>query len=332
MTKLIEFRERLRELYGTYEIYIKPAVRFALALCAFLLIDSRCGYNERLKGLAVALVLALFCCFFPMNVTVVLCALLILAHLSALSLEVCLVALLLFLLMFFLYYKMAPKEGYGVVLTPILCAFRIPEVMPLAIGLKKEPYSVLSAICGLVVYYFLHGIQANAAVFGAKDEGEEISKISLAIQQIVGNKELYVMIVAFVVTALVTYVIRRQSFAHSWDVAIGVGCALDLLVMMVGNVLVGNGLGGASWMLLGSVVAALVGFAMEFCLFHLDYSRTERVQFEDDEYYYYVKAVPKVTVSTRKKQVKQISGRRKSGFSKDDFAEEFEIDRDLLDD
>ena len=28
----------------------------------------------------------------------------------------------------------------------------------------------------------------------------------------------------------------------------------------------------------------------------VDYSRTENVQFEDDEYYYYVKAIPKMSV------------------------------------
>jgi hypothetical protein len=32
---------------------------------------------------------------------------------------------------------------------------------------------------------------------------------------------------------------------------------------------------------------------------NLDYARTERVQFEDDDYYYYVKAVPKKMVAVR---------------------------------
>ena len=34
----------------------------------------------------------------------------------------------------------------------------------------------------------------------------------------------------------------------------------------------------------------------------LDYKHTERVQFEDDDYYYYVKAVPKID-SEKKKHV-----------------------------
>ena len=45
---------------------------------------------------------------------------------------------------------------------------------------------------------------------------------------------------------------------------------------------------------------------LEFFVFNVDYSRTEHVQFEDDEYYYYVKAVPKNTVTAPQKRVKTI--------------------------
>ena len=41
--------------------------------------------------------------------------------------------------------------------------------------------------------------------------------------------------------------------------------------------------------------------------FNLDYARTEKVQFEDDDYYYYVKAVPKITVTAKKVKVKKIN-------------------------
>ena len=84
--------------------------------------------------------------------------------------------------------------------------------------------------------------------------------------------------------------------------------------------------------ILGTAAAVLIGLGMEFFLFHLDYTRTERVQFEDDEYYYYVKAVPKVLLPTKKKRVKQINKRKNSGISKKSLQEEFEIDEDLLDD
>ena len=66
----------------------------------------------------------------------------------------------------------------------------------------------------------------------------------------------------------------------------------------------------------------------------LDYTRTERVQFEDDEYYYYVKAVPKRYVSVRAKSLKKISdnGRSqraaKEAVTREELMEDMEIDMD----
>jgi hypothetical protein len=47
----------------------------------------------------------------------------------------------------------------------------------------------------------------------------------------------------------------------------------------------------------------------------VDYTRIESVQFEDDDYYYYVKAVPKVTVSDSLRTVKTFSTSEDSGIS-----------------
>lgn len=331
MTKLLELRERLRGFFGKYEIYIKPAIRFVIAITAFLLINTRIGYMSRLKSPVVAIILALVCTFLPMSVTVVLGTVLILAHLWALSLEACVVALLLFLLMFLMYFKFAPKNGYNVVLTPILCQLRIPEVMPTALGLTKEPYSILGTLCGLVVYYFLQGVRENDAVLSAADTKTDMSQLTLVLQTLAGNKELYVMAAAFIVTTIVVYVIRRQAINHAWTIAVGVGNAVNFIILLVGSFLTGT-TDRIIWIVIGTVAAVVIGLVMEFFLFNLDYSRTERVQFEDDEYYYYVKAIPKVYVSTKEKQVKQINSRKSSGISKKELADEFDIDQNLLDD
>ena len=39
----------------------------------------------------------------------------------------------------------------------------------------------------------------------------------------------------------------------------------------------------------------------------VDYSRVENTQFEDDEYYYYVKAVPKIVIAKQQKSVRKIN-------------------------
>ena len=59
MTGLLEIRERLRNFYGKYEIYVVTGVKFVLGLVTFFLINNQMGYMERLDHPALALLLAL---------------------------------------------------------------------------------------------------------------------------------------------------------------------------------------------------------------------------------------------------------------------------------
>ena len=61
-------------------------------------------------------------------------------------------------------------------------------------------------------------------------------------------------------------------------------------------------------LILGTVVSLLLVKSLQFFVFNVDYTRTEYVQFEDDEYYYYVKAIPKNSVAKAEKTVKKITG------------------------
>ena len=47
--------------------------------------------------------------------------------------------------------------------------------------------------------------------------------------------------------------------------------------------------------LIGLLVSVMLAMIYNFFFFSVDYTRTEYVQFEDDDYYYYVKAVPKMS-------------------------------------
>ena len=83
----------------------------------------------------------------------------------------------------------------------------------------------------------------------------------------------------------------------------------QLLVLLVGDVRENTNLSiGAVF--LGVIFSALIAEIIVFFLFNLDYARTEDVQFEDDDYYYYVKAVPKMNIQTPSKTVKRINTQR----------------------
>ena len=331
MTTLLEIKEQIRGFCSRYEIYLRPVVRSILALVTFMMIRSRLGYMTRINSMTLILVLSLSCALLPVNMIVVFAALLVLLHLYSLSLAACAVCFLVMLVMFLLYFRFLPKKAYYAVLMPLAFAFHIPYVLPVVLGLLNEnPVSILSMVCGGIIYYLLAGITANAAGIAEMTEDDSIiTKFSDVLNQFVGNREMLAMLAILVLAALVVWFLRRLAVDHAWLIAISTGCLLQLVLSLICDLQLKLGTNMLS-VVLGVVLSALVGLVLQFFFFNLDYTRTERVQFEDDEYYYYVKAVPKIYVSGTDKKVQKFSG-EDAQISRKDLAQEMDIDEDLLD-
>lgn len=331
MAALLEMKERLIRFYGKHEFWLKPIARFLIALAIFMCINQNIGYMSRISQTPIALILALVCALAPVGLTVFLTSVVILLNMYALSLEVCLVTLILILIIYFLYFRFAPKNGYDMVLTPLCFQCGIPYVMPLAMGLLRGWYSVFSLIAGTVLYFFLHGVHENAAVLSSAAEVEEgaASKFVIVINQLVDNREMYLVMGIFVLTTVIVYIIRRMAIENAWVIAIISGVLFETIGLIAGYILLEIP-DKMVWVLVGNLISVLIAFVLQFFFFNLDYSRTERLQFEDDEYYYYVKAVPKAIVSGMDKKVKRF-GSREEHLTKQKFAEEMGIDEELLD-
>lgn len=305
MTNLLVIREQLKKFYGDYEVYITPALKFLLALLSFILINSKMGYMSKIDNTAIVLVLALMCSFLPINLIIVLAAVMILLHLYAASVECAVVAAAIFLLLFLLYFRFSPKDTLTVVLTPVCFALKIPYVIPLSMGLVGTPASAVSVGCGVIVYYMLNYINSSIPSLAAMDADGAVQKFRYIVDGILNNKAMMVTIAAFAVTIVAVYVVRRLSIDHSWTIAMVGGCILNILCMLFGDLMfnINISIGGV---ILGSIVSVAIAKVLQFFVFNVDYTRTEFVQFEDDEYYYYVKAVPKNTVTAPEKKVKTI--------------------------
>ena len=132
----------------------------------------------------------------------------------------------------------------------------------------------------------------------------------MVIDSVLGNRAMLVMIAAFVITIVVVYLIRRMSIDYSWSIAMVAGVIIDLVVLLVGDLVYDTQL-SLGMAVLGSILALFIAKVLEFFRFCVDYSRTEKVQYEDDEYYYYVKAVPKMNMPAASKTVKRINTQRR---------------------
>ena len=306
MTSLLEIKQYIIRFYQKNETYLTYIWKFLLALVSIAMINNKLGYMSSLNNIAIVLMASLLCAILPPNFIVFISAVFILGHLYSVSAPTALVAVIVFLLMFLLYFRFSPKDTLAVLLTPIMFFLHLPYVMPLAMGLLGAPNSVVSVAFGLIIAYMLVFFSGNAASLGAEGVEEAASQFQSVVSGITGNKTMIVMIGAFAVTLVIVYIIRRTSMDNAWKVAIAAGSVCMIISILIGD-LVTDAQISLFGVIVGTLVSALLMLVVEFFAFNLDYSRTEKVQFEDDEYYYYVKAVPKVTLSAPERRVKKIN-------------------------
>ena len=309
MTVLLEMKERLKLIYSKSEVFIVPIVKFLLAFITFNTLNDSMGYMAILDDMRIILIAALACSFLPLGVIVLLGAVFSLMHMYALSLEVALVGLCMYLIMYLLFFRFSPKDSLVVVITPLLCALKIPYVIPITVGLLCAPASAVSVGCGVAVYYLFQLVTESAPNIRTMGEEEALEKIRMLVESFLGNKAMLVIIAAFAITVVVVYMIRRLSVNYAWTIAMIAGAMVNIVALLIGDLYYDINISVGS-VLLGSLLAVVVAKVIEFFRFCVDYSRTEKVQFEDDEYYYYVKAVPKMAVPMQTRTVKKINPQR----------------------
>lgn len=310
MSNLLEIREKLKLLYSRNEFILLPVLKFMLAYLAICMVNGELGYMGKLDNLGLVLIVSLLCSFLPNGCIILFSAAFSLMHLYELSLEVAVAALAIYLIMFLLFFRLGSKDSVILIFTVLLLALKIPYVIPVAVGLLATPLAAISVACGTVVYYMLTNISDNATIISSMGSDEATAKLRMVIDSVLGNRAMLVMIAAFVITIVVVYLIRRMSIDYSWSIAMVAGVIIDLVVLLVGDLVYDTQL-SLGMAVLGSILALFITKVLEFFRFCVDYSRTEKVQYEDDEYYYYVKAVPKMNMPAASKTVKRINTQRR---------------------
>ena len=309
MDTIYVLRGRIQEVYARYTKIIDKAGQFILAVVVFTLINHNVGFMDAFDSPVVALALAVICAFLPLLVTVLAATALVLAHMFSASLGALLVTAAVFLILYIFYLRLTPKMALLVLLTPIAFFLKIPYVIPIACGLVLSPVSMVAGGCGTIGFYMLEYVRENAS--SLEGSADLLTQATTYLKQVFQDKELWIVIVAFIICCFVVYTLRRQAMDHAWKIAIVAGAVANIIVIAVGDIAFGVHTSYGA-LIGGSIAAIAVGLILELFFFTVDYARSENLQYEDDEYYYYVKAVPKISVSTPEKTVKRINERQET--------------------
>ncbi len=307
MTALLELKQKIKGVYGQYEMYILPVLKFVLAMVYFSWINSNMGYMSQLNNIFLVLILALICSILPSAAMMYVGFVLILGHSYALGIEVAAFVLVIILLMLIFFLRFSGSQNITFVFTPLSFAFSIPALLPIGSGLLESSLSAIPAGCGVVMYYFIRFLRSQSSILVNPDL-EMSDKLQIMADGLVQNWGMWITVVAFIAVILLVHLIRTRSFDHAWRISIIAGGVAYVFIMLVGSF--GLNLNATVAMvplLICTAVAVILGLVLEFFAFGGVYSRAERLEYEDDEYFYYVKAVPKASVATSERSIKKIN-------------------------
>ncbi len=306
MARLLILRERLREFFKKYDKFIVPVGRFILAFAVLMIINTTVPFFPQINSIYVVLAMSAVCAFFNLNLTCIVAGVVLLLNTYKASTELAVVVALLYMIMIIFYFRFSTREAAVLLFLPVAFVLKIPYCIPIILGLTGGLLSVIPVcFCGLLCY-IAEFTGANAAALTKAHSLTTIEKFQFISQRIFVRPEMSITLLAFAATIVVVYFIRRLDIDYAWLISVLAGSLVSIVIVLVGYMLINN-YDDTMWLVFGEVISALIGIMAQFLYFPLDYSRVERVQFEDDEYYYYLKAVPKMSVKAPSITIKRFT-------------------------
>jgi len=308
MEQLINVRQHMIGFYKKFEVAINYIAKFFIGLFVFSRINALGMFREEFNVLfgnsgtqmSYVALMALLFTISPPSIAMFLITVAIAIQLSAV-LEVAFFVFLLLVLLIVFYARLAPRESVLILAMVMGFYFRMPYAVVLIAGLYFGITSMIPVILGTAVWYFFPFFTNLAATV---DVVTDFDLLELPItfmevfaqifSQLTTDFNWIVLGFVFAMIVLATHLISRISINYNKDIAIGVGTIVGMICMtMVVLVIdIDMSVGG---IFLSSIASALLVWIVKFFEGVQDYKRVERVAFDDDDNYYYVKIVPKVT-------------------------------------
>lgn len=299
-TYIYELRAKMVQIYAKHSFLVKWLLKFISAFLMLMVINIKNGYVTELVNLPAAMGISFFCGFLPWNVISLIMNIVLLLHFLKISVIVAAVALALLIVMILMNILFAPEWQGIVYFVPVAFFFRIPFLLPLVLGLAAPISAVIPMLSGIVIYFFMDYISSSAGILAdATETAGMAARFTQLIDGMKDNQAMLLFAVAFVITVVLVSLIHRMSIDYAWVAAVTAGVVVDMLLLLLGTASADHAGLSVPYIVCSSLICGLIAYLVQLMMFNVDYKQTDYAQFEDDEYYYYVKAVPKVRVTEK---------------------------------
>lgn len=313
MNKLLNFRTIIEDFYTAHRRVVGYFIRLVVLFLCMFTISRFVGFHPLLSQTWFIVLLSAIFGFIPIQFIMIAVMAYTTVQVFALSYGIGFVVTAILVVMYLLFFRYASQFGYLLMLLPVLYFLKIPLVAVLVLAVMGPAVSVLTVLFGTIYFYLLHYIDVHAVTFASSTGELEFEKAESLLQGVFGNQEMLAMLAVMFIVFMIAHFVKRANFSRSYEIAIISGTGVYIILTLTNDLLFGT-LTTARLLayVLSGIGCGIAALLITMVLKPLDYSRTETVEFEDEEYNYYVKAVPKVAFKSETVSVKRINKRKKN--------------------
>lgn len=305
MTQLTDFKETILNFYQKNAAYVRPVIKAVFSFIILFLLSRLFGYDSRVNKIYIFLVVSVMQAFLPVSFLYYTSVILIAVNLWAVSPEIMLIFLAVAAACWLTFIRMDRKYAVIVVLTPVLFFLKIEYLIPVLAGMIAGIGGILPVAGGILIYFigaYSKDVSAILATTTGNGAGVGLQRM---IFMVTTDQTLLVLMVAFCLTVFISAILYRLFDERAWIFTVASGNIALALLLLSGRLIFD--LNYTIWrVFLECIIAMALALVYQFFRGIGDISSIEKVTFEDDEYIYYVKAVPKIRVSLAERNVTRI--------------------------
>ena len=308
MAQIVYFKEWLIVFYKKHVDVVLPVLKLVFAFFTMCMFQGMFPYNMVINKPGIFLVLSAAQAFLPISVLYYMISILIMINLWKVSIV-----------------RVDRKHAVILIVTAVMFYLKLEYLLPVLLGMIVGFGAILPAAAGVVVY-FLSVYMTDVSTLLTTSSS---SSFGMGLQRIVNlmliDKKLLVFLITFSLIIFITTLLCHLFYERAWLFAIFIGHIAMILLLLFGRLIFE--LDYKIWRLFLEMILG-IGCCYIYRFFRGigDVSRIEKASFEDDEYFYYVKAVPKIKVTQKDRNVTDIkSGENEDDILFDDITEETDL-------
>lgn len=312
MPQVMKVRDAIRDFLRKFDEITIPVLRFVFSYILFTSINKLFGYSELFGRGIVIFLLALICSLASDTVAVLLGGVVMMINGVSVSAEIGIMLFVVVILMYCSYMRIFPDCAWVLAFVPIMFMWKLYFVIPVIVVIFAGAAGIVPTVFGALFYYIAMAIREIKD--GNMLEDKEFQAYNYVIDSVIKNKAILSVLIVFAVVIMITYILYKLPYDYAFYVAILASGLLNILVSLLVDGATDAGI-SMGQVVGGSLLGILIGALVQVCKGLLDYAHKENVQFEDDDYFYYVKAVPKFTSKkkTEKPSVSDVAKQAMSG-------------------